>query len=107
MCPSWGILIREWTAYVRAALRVRAQARAEGKDWPFVTDPAILLKFLFLPHQLFEDGDSSAVRMAKRQLIVLRNRVHKTFGLAIMLALLGFLAAIVYSIAAGFLTTEV
>ena len=96
--PTFLLAMREWTAYFRAALKVRAQARAEGSDWPFLSDPKYMVLFVYMPDQLIERSDTPAIRKAKGELLALRRRAWKVLLLAIGLAILGFCGTIVYGV---------
>jgi hypothetical protein len=100
--PCTVIVVREWIAYLRAALRVRAQAQAEGGDWPFFSDPKYVVKFVYLPDELIEASDSPDLKRAKGELLLLRRRLWKVVTLAITLAVIGFLLAIGCTLILGF-----
>lgn len=102
--PSMAIAIWEWVLYYRAASKVRAQAQAEGSDWPFASDPRYMVRFVFMPQELIEPNDSPAMQKAKAQLLALRKRLWRRVALAVGLVFLGFCAAVTYSIAVPLLS---
>lgn len=98
--PALALAVREWVAYFCVASQIRAQARLEGHDWPFLSDPRYVIRLLFVPDELIEEGDSIAMRAAKDRLLALRGRLWKIVSLALALALTGFFLAVVYGIVA-------
>lgn len=89
------IVLGEWTNYIRAARRVRAAARSEGKDWPFTKQPKFMIQFVYMPDSLLDEADGAKTRTAKLELLRLRKRMWKVVGLGVSLLVLGFSAAII------------
>jgi hypothetical protein len=87
------IICREWIAYIRAAVRIRAVARSEGKDWPFTKDPKYQTLFVYSPESLLEPDDSPRLRGAKAHLLSLRARMWRIIFMAIAISASGVVAA--------------